>query len=287
MPVETLFISGPSGGGKSTVARLISTQVLEQPGHYLRMRPAKDGHTNAIVAVDPCSEDAIGKYWSSRHEVIYTADRVFEILPDGLRAVRALDKYGFAVIEADGDPALRHAYPYHYRVFVMPAPVEVHDVFRTPDDAASALQQVMQDTASFASEIFGLFDAGALDDGAGVSHQKTRQFTPAGQMVEELTISETQMRQFADSPIGAEIASRIQLQPDYHALVESDIVVINIGREGKTNALRICIGRLRKLLAQVQHQARRRSVFYWGDVTDDHDPAQAKLIRRFRRLFSK
>jgi len=287
MPVDTIFISGPEGGGKSTVARMIGTQVLERPGHYLRICRANDDHTNAIVAVDPSGTDVVGKFWASRHDVIYTEDRVFETLPDGLRAVRSLESHAIAVIEANCDPVLRHAYPYHYRIFVMPAPDSIDTVFRNPSAAAVALKQVMQDTASFASEIFGLFDAAAMDDGAGVSHQKPVRAAPTGRTVEQLEVAETQLRQFVNSPIGVEIASRIQLQPEYHALVESDIVVINIGPKGKTPALRDCIKRLRKLLARIQHDARQQSVLYWGDVADGKDPANPRLIRRTRKLLSQ
>ena len=151
MPIETLFINGPRHGGKSTIARMIAEHVLTSPGHYLRMCLAKDEHTNAVVALDPSRHAKVGDGWASMHAVAYTADRVFETLPDGLRTVRELDRRGFAVIEADADPALRHAYPYDYRVFVMPAPQDLHAVFRTPEAAAEALQQVMQDTSAFAS----------------------------------------------------------------------------------------------------------------------------------------
>ncbi len=169
MSLKTLFINGPSGGGKSTVARLIVREVLHRPAHLVRLHPARDGYTNAV---EPLNCPAHGTHWASRHRVTYTPERIFETLPDSLRAVRALDPAGLAVIEADGDPAVRHAYPYDYRVFVMPSPTDLHDVFREPKDAAVALQQVMHDTAAFASEIFGLFDVKGLDDSFGVKHHK-------------------------------------------------------------------------------------------------------------------
>jgi len=287
MPIETLFISGPPQSGKSTVARLIAERVIERPIHHLRMRKATDDHTNAIMRTKPSQTESIGKEWASTHEVIYTKERIFETLPDGLRAVRTLDHTGFAVIEADSDPTLRHAYPHDYRAFVMPSPGDVHEVFRTPADAAVALQQVMQDTASFASEIFGLFDAAGLDDSAGVSHSKSRANAAAGQAVEQLDIAENQLRQFLSSPIGAEIASRIQLQPEFHALVESDVVVINTGLGCASDALDDCTQRLEKLLARVRQDARRRSVLYWGDLMECRDPTNCKLVRRFRDLFKQ
>jgi len=286
MPLETLFISGPSGGGKSTVARLVADHGLDRPAHYLRIRAAPDGHTNAVAAFKLSPADPVGDGWASMHAVTYTADRVFETLPDGLRAVRRIERYGFTVIEADEDPALRHAYPYDYRIFVMAPPVDVHTLFRTPQAAASALHQVMQDTASFASEIFGLFDAAGLDDSTGVYHEEAPPSDRCGQRIERLDIGESQIRQFLNSPLGAEIASRIQLQPEFHALVESDVVVVNTGVGTATDALHQCIQRLEKLLARVRHDARRHSVLYWGDISDAGDPTHGRLLQRLRALFA-
>lgn len=286
MPVESLLISGPPGGGKSLLARLIATEVLDRPVHYLRMKAATDGHTNAIVPVEPEETDVSECAWASCFSVSYTPERVFETLPDSLREVRKLDRYGFALIEADGDQALRHAYPYDYRVFVMPPPSDVHCVFRDTHEATQALQQVMQDTASFASEIFGLFNSACFDDGVGVSHHEPISAGPAQPAVERLEIAESQVRGFLNSPLGVEIASRIQLQPDYHAVVESDVVVVNtgVGRKGET--MKECVKRVERLLGRVRHDARRSSILYWGNFLDGDDPTQKKLLRRLRSLFA-
>ena len=285
MPLETLFISGPSGGGKSTVARMIADRAVDRPAHYLRMKRARDDHTNAVREVQVPDDRPAGDDWASVHQVSYTTERVFETLPDGLRAVRRRDLRGFTVIEADIDPALRHAYPYDYRVFVMPAPADLFTVFRTPREAAAALQQVMQDTSTFATEIFGLFDAAGLDDTAGVEHLGPRPGASRDEAIENLDVGESQIHQFLGSPIGAEIASRIQLEPDYHALVESDVVVINTGA-GSTDGLEPCVQRLEKLLGRLRQDARRHSVLYWGDIRDHHDPAHDRLIKRLQTLFS-
>ncbi|HSW44692.1 MAG TPA: hypothetical protein VLM89_03885 [Phycisphaerae bacterium] len=284
MPLKTMLINGPSGGGKSTVARLIVRDVLRQPVHLVRLRAAHDGHTNSVERLAPAGE---GSDWASRHRVTYTAERIFETLPDGLRAVRHIEPAGLAVVEADGDPAVRHAFPYDYRVFVMAAPVGVEDVFREARDAAVALQQVMLDTAAFASEIFGLFDADSLDDSRGVHHRAAR--IPSLQPeiprhIECLDVAETQVQQFLDSPIGAEIAARIQLQPEYHALVEADVVLINTRPGDRSAALKECIRRIEKLLSRIRHDARRHSVLFWGDVNDDTNPLRATLICRLKNL---
>lgn len=287
MPLKTMLINGPTGGGKSTVARLIVREVLGRPIHMVRLQTAHDGHTNAVEQLDVCGPNAD---WASEHRVTYTPDRIFEIIQEGLRAVRRLEPAGFAVVEADADPAVRHAYPYDYRVFVMPAPADVHQVFREPQDAMVALQQVMQDTAAFASEIFGLFDADGLDDSAGVHHSQTtlpRLVPGMADRFERLDIGEPQLRRFTCSPLGAEIASRIQLQPEYHAIVEADVVLIRTEPGDVGPALRECIRRVEKLLSRIRHDARQHSVLYWGELDRPKDPARPKLIRRLRELLER
>ena len=289
MPLETLLINGPLESGKSTVARLIADQVLNGPAHLLRLQRAPDAHTNAVIPLRAIAGNALHDGWASMHRVTYTVDRVFETIPDGLRAVRRLERGGFTIIEADDDPSIRHAYPYDYRIFVMSPPASVHQVFREPEAAALALHQVMQDTAAFASEIFGLFDGDELDDSVGVRHHKADMVDQReGPLtsLESLEISEAQIRQFLNSPIGAEIASRIQLQPEFHALVEADVALINTGIGPHGQPLDECIRRIQKLLSRLRHDARRHSVLYWGDVTDHHDPAHQKLIRRLKTLIT-
>ena len=282
MPVETLFINGPAGGGKSTIARVIGSEVLAKPAHYLRAMKSPDDHTNSITPEECLGS---GDQWVSQHVVRYTADRVFETVPEALRKVRRIQRKAFALLEADSDPALRHAFPYDYRLFVMGCPCEVTDVFRTPKAAAIALQQVMQDTAAFASEIFGLFEVDPMEDNVGVKHMPSSSPLDSGiHSIEHLEISESQIRQFLKSPLGGEIASRIQLQPDYHAMVESDVVLINTGVGEENEALRECVGRIEKLLARVRHETRRHSVLYWGDLANKEDPTYLKLLRRLKTL---
>lgn len=287
MPVRSLLISGPTRSGKSTLARFVARDVLDRASHFLRLQPASDTYTNAVLACEHGDTEAHGHAWASAHRVSYTVDRLFETIPEGLRAVRTLERDGFALVEADADPALRHAYPYDYRVFIMTAPRDVYTVFRAPEEASDALQQVLQDTAAFASEIFGLFEEDPFEDSVGVEHYRpVAEDYSGGSRVERLNIAETQIRHFLSSPLGAEIASRIQLQPDYHALVEADVVIVNAKRVRRNRAvLEEVVSRLRKLLSRIRQDARRQSVLYWGDIRED-DAARRKLTQRLRQLLA-
>lgn len=280
MPLETLFISGPARAGKTTLAEVIAREVLERPAHYLRLRASTDRHTNEVEPADPVLPS--GETWASAHLVRYTRDRVFEMLPEGLRAVRKIARSGFTIVEADEDPSLRHAYPYEYRLFVMAPPSDLHEVFRDPKASAQALREVMQDTAAFASEIFGVEAADLDDTAAGLAVREGNAELREGSM-ERMDISDIQMQQFLDSPLGAEIACRIQLQPEYYALVESDAAIINTGA-GSGGALQACVNNLEKLLSRVRQEARRQSVLYWGDIQDEGDPVRQQLICRLRTL---
>ncbi|HOA74660.1 MAG TPA: hypothetical protein PL151_02190 [Phycisphaerae bacterium] len=286
MPVLSVLISGPRRSGKSTLARYLAEHVLDRKPHYLRLEAAHDSYTNAVWACEAREDDVIGASWASAHRVSYTHDRLFETIPEGLRAIRRQERDGFAIVEADADPTLRHAYPYEYRIFIMTAPPDIYTIFRTPDAAAAALHQVLQDTAAFASEIFGLFDDDVFDDSIGVEHSRPSPAEYAGgTRVERLNIAEAQIRHFLSSPLGAEIASRIQLQPDYHALVEADVVIVNAKRIGRRRreVLDECVSRLQKLLSRIRQDARRQSVLYWGDIRSD-DAARRKLTQRLQHL---
>lgn len=290
MPLETLLISGPSGCGKTTVAQVVADHVLGRSVHMLRLSTSLDNHTNCIEQQLPDHTTPSDARWASVHHVRYTRERVFETLPDALRAVRRIDRRGFVIVEADTDPSIRHAYPYDYRVFVMSSPVDIHEVFREPKAAAVALQEVMEDTAAFAAEIFGLFEGDPLDDSAGVQHckkAKRRRRSPVPRVSEFLDVNETQIRQFLRSPVGAEIASRIQLQPEFHALVEADVVLINLGRVTAPEVLDECISRIEKLLSRIRHDSRQHSILYWGDLTSDRDPTRCMLIERLKTLIGK
>jgi len=250
MGLSVTFVSGPRRSGKSALIHCLVNSLWKSPPHYIRL--AKTGSDKQpppkqnSKPAEPCSI-------STARWLAYTDDQIFEVLPHALDAIHKSDRFGTVVIEADADPTLRCAYPYDHRVFVMPLPETVCEVFRDNSHAATELRRVLDDTAAFASEIFGLFNR--ADDDCGGPSEDRPDFT------------ETQMRGFLYSPLGDELATRIQLQQPYHGLVESDVILINsaAGRRGPETDE--CIRRIGRLLARIRGTGSRQTEMFVCDVT--------------------
>jgi len=278
MPLRVIFLCGPPGGGKSTLAGLLTREVLQRPPHYIRRYPSAANGAPALHLAPATDLQGMASF----QQTAYTPERVFEILPEVLRNVRRQQRYATVLIEADADPCLRHAFPYDHRLFVMSAPDDVYRVFRRPAEASAALKEVMEDTSAFASEIFGLFEGAGWGDEEGVHHRK-RVRTEDG-VEEQLEVSEQQVRRFLLSPLGAEIASRIQLQPEYHGMVESDVVLINTAIGPCTASVEECVRRIEVLMGRIRSQTRRDNVFYCCDPLSPDDPRRDALLQRLRGL---
>jgi hypothetical protein len=207
---------------------------------------------------------------ASARWIEYDEEHIFEILPEALTAIHRRDRYGSVVIEADADKALRHAYPYDHRVFLMPLPSTVAALFRDPTRAADEIKRVLDDTAAFASEIFGLF-----------SHPYPDEVEPSEERVD---MTDSQMRGFLYSPLGDELATRIQLQQPYHGLVESDVIVVNtsVGEKGPETA--DCLRRIERLLERVRGVSGRRSELFLCDLRDLNGKVSKKLLKTLKPM---
>ncbi len=102
----------------------------------------------------------------------------------------------------------------------------------------------MDDTAAFASEIFGLFTQ-PEEDAPDPSEERAEMTAPG-------------MRGFLCSPLGDELATRIQLQPPYHGLVESDVVLVNTALGVCGPETDECLRRVTRLLSRVRGQSERK-----------------------------
>lgn len=271
MGLAVTFVSGPRRSGKSAVIRLMIDRAWKRPPHYLRLvakgsdkQPPRCGKsTNGGATLKPDNCGVASARW-----IEYENERIFETLPVALSEIHKKDRFGSVVIEADADPTLRHAYPYDHRIFVMPVPATIPSVFRDPAHAANELRRVLEDTQAFASEIFGLFENPLDDDPSEERPELTR----------------TSARGFVNSPLGDELATRIQLQPPYHGLIESDIVIINNKVGEPTPQTTVCIKRIETLLHRIHDTSCKRAEMFLCDPCDPDGKPIKKLLAALRPM---
>jgi len=266
MGLTVTFVSGPRRSGKSTVIQAMLDEPCKRQPHYLRLAAVPGDKRPPPADVKPPGKCAV----RSARWLDYDEDLIFEVLPEALTRIHKRDRNGAVLIEADADPHLRNAYPYDQRVFVMPAPRSLNEVFRTVQQAAQALRHVLDDTAAFASEIYGMLDGSPVGDDD--EHEERPAFTVS------------QMRGFLNSPLGDELATRIQFQPAYHGLVESDVVLINTGVGGMSPMVNECVHRIERLLARLRGPSARKSVVFCCDPLDPKDPLRKKLFKTLKML---
>lgn len=261
------FVSGLRRSGKSAVIRTMVDRVWKKQPHYIRLAKIGGDKRQPTLTANPASADCP---IATARWIEYDSEHVFEVLPEALAAIHREDRFGSVVVEADADPVLRCAYPYDHRIFVMPVPSRIGEVFRDPAHAAEELQRALDDTAAFASEIFGLF---STDDEPDADPPEERP---------ELT--ETNLRGFLYSPLGDELATRIQLQPDFHGLVESDVIIINskVGAGGAQTDE--CLGRLQRMLDRLSAYSGQRSRLFRCDPLDHRDQDCKKLLAALKPM---
>ena len=260
------FVSGPRRSGKSAVIQMMIDKLWARPPHYIRLvRSGSDKHRPRTSASE-CPKCGV----ASARWLEYDSDRIFEVLPDALTTIHLEDRFGSVAVEADTDATLRYAYPYDYRVFVMPLPSSLKDVFRDAVHAAAEFERVLVDTQAFATEVFGLFAGGASEDGEPPEDRGD--------------LSGTQMRAFLHSPLGDELATRIQLQQPYHGLVESDVILVNALVGKPTAETNECLRRIERLLDRTRSVSGRRSELFRCDPHDSNPGTRQRLLKALRPM---
>ncbi len=257
MALIVLFVSGPRRCGKSALIEQIIRCCVSRRPHYLRLATVKGDKQPLDKPVSRADCGVASARW-----VRYDQGRAFEVLPHVLGQIHATDRRGLVIIEADAEPDLRSAYPYDRRIFIMPSPRRIYEVFRTKSQATEAFRAVLNDTAAFAQNIFGLIDDKEMDDGASEKRS-------------ELTAQE--LRGLIHSPLGDELATRILLQPTHHGLLEADVVVVNSAMKGAPDVAEECLRRLRAVLNHLPAPTGRRPDLYACDPANPQDPQYPKL----------
>lgn len=266
MGLSVTFVSGPRRSGKSAVIRTMIDRLWDKEPHYIRLTQTGGDKVPPKQTGKPTQSCPV----ATARWIEYAADQVFEILPDVLASIHRKDRFGSVVIEADSDPVLRCAYAYDYRVFVMPVPSAVTDVFREPARAAEELQRALDDTAAFASEIFGLFSPSGMEDD-----------DPSEDRPE---LTETNMRGFLYSPLGDELATRIQLQPPYHGLVESDVIIVNTGVGEEEAETADCLRRVDRLLARLRAMSQQPTQLFHCNPRDHNGKGCKKMLKALKPM---
>ncbi len=271
MGLTVSLVTGPRHAGKSSLVQIIKNDICKSVPHLLRLVPVdrvnqEPSHSsrNSTPKVARFDDDAHSE------NIVYEPDRVFETLPEILTRIHAEDRYGCVIIEGDSDPNLLQAYPYDFEIFIMPAPECEDDIFRSKAQVKKAFEAAMNDTAAFTSEIFGV--AGAEDSWTGETK------------VPKPDMSDTQMLRALGSPLGQELASRIQCRPDFHGLIDSNAIVVNTGIGGTSGAADAVVARLEKLISEHNPSNGSQSV-YCCDVLDPQDPRRKKLLTHLAQRY--
>ena len=124
--------------------------------------------------------------------------------------------------------------------------------------------------SAFASEIFGLF--------SGPKHEDVDPSEP------RLDLTDTQMRGFLYSPLGDELATRIQLRPPYHGLVESDVIVLNTDRCENGPRTEECLRRIERLLERVRGVSGRRGELFTCDPRNHTGKTFKRLLKALKPM---
>ena len=91
-------------------------------------------------------------------------------------------------------------------------------------------------------------------------------------------LTDTQMRGFLHSPLGDELATRIQLKQPYHGLVESDVILVNAGAGESGPRTAECLRRIARLLKRVRGESGRRGEMFLCDPRNQNGKVVKRLL---------
>ena len=271
VPVQPtiLHISGPPASGKTTLAELLAARAQGTKPDYLRFDLGTDTAPRTLRIADSLSDMA-----SVTHQTVQS-ELVFEEIADALKTITANSDGKTIFVETNAQPCFRHAYPYHVKVFVMLPPPTLGVIFRSEAETAEAIQRAMDDTAEFASELFGM-GAGPQDSTMLPNVKLPDARSQPAQSVEE----------FLNSDVGTEIAARMQLQPEYHAIMDSDVILLNVGLCHDEAVTARCARRIDALLETLRQRLGRQHWFVACNPFDGDDPRCRRGLERIELLMN-
>ncbi len=214
MSVAILHISGPPNAGKTAVAVGFAEHRSGRDTYYLRLDTEREG-VPALRLSQPLP------VVTDPRRIVTQPGVVFETLAQAVGDIAQQDADATVIVETDNEPCFRHAYPWHARVFCLPPIHDPRTVFRTREQIAMAIRELMEDTHSFAAELFG------LEHGPGDSSMLP---SIESKQIVEGEASAEMVEEFLASDVGAEIACRMRLHSEYYAIMESDILLLSESR---------------------------------------------------------
>ena len=244
----------------------------EHPDHHWHLVQLEPGDQETCVR--PITAPPAG--WAGHWHIRYRQEEVLTALPGLVRQIEGLAGTQPAVIafEAAPDSLLRHAYAYDLRVFVVPPINDEAVLFRSEEEGRVALRQILRDSSAFALEVDGLDGADGEDTSPG---QLDPQPGGAGGQVE---MNESQVQGFLTRPLGIELSMRVHLQPQFIAIADADIIILNAGAGESFCENNRCWQRLLGLLDRVRSGKGRRPLTYACDLSNVEDPCFVRIRHR-------
>jgi len=273
LPIKVVHIAGPPGSGKTTLAKRLAGRRKKGARHHLRLtgeKPAADTPAWPPLRLAVPTDDL-----DSSTTAAIDPDLVFERLPAEIQRLHRPRTSTLVFVETDAEPHFRHAYSYDVRIFVMPCPAALTDVFRSRRQAEEAVRRAMHDTRDFAEEVFGLTKETRAEPPA----DSIRLFDPP-----PVSERDRDVLTFIDAALGSRLAAQFMLQPCYHVLTDSDVVLLNLGVGPDSEAAEICAHRLQALLDGMKREGGRPAWFAACEPADPEDPLGMQAVLRIESL---
>lgn len=264
--MKVSLINGPAGSGKSIVLSTLIEKMGKNEPHYLRVTRAGSRNRPPYRLIPNNG----GSGWASARWLNYTNERIFEMLPETIG--KTSDENAHLFIESDADPLLRTAYPYDHRIFIMPPPTSQHQIMRSQAQVALAIREMLDDSAVFTSEMFGVSEADM--ESKDENHDQRED------------LSESGVRSFLTTPLGHEVMARVSFQQDYQWILESQAVLVNTGIAQLTGVAEAVLHRMMQLINHLPGESSEKPKVFCCDPCELDDPATQSFFKYIYDLCS-
>ncbi len=273
MHTSVVHVCGPRAAGKTLFCRRIAGLVGVSHVQHLRLELHAKSPSPRISVLG----DALGGGLFSRNCRV-NGPTIFEDVAD-LIQLAGREWRGAVIMETDTTPCYRHAFPYDVRVFVLRPPPRPEAIFRSPEEAERAMELAMHDTGVFAAEIFGL--------GPG-PHDSSENKAPRSAEANTAELPRPECDEMPWRPdVAADLALRFQLRPEYHSLMDSDLVLLNAAPPIDRKSAAACVERITALLETLRLRLNRLAWFAACDMGDDDDPRLLEGLERLSALMHR